>query len=346
MEAYIGRSGADLTKCRAGYYTLSTGECQKCPANTYNNILGAGECKPCPLGSTTFNTADKRLYIGQIKCVNLPIVSVEEDNRFVLSSSKQFLYRSNFEEKGIEHFSRSSASSKQLQLAINSDRSDASTHSGFQIGEILLIARQEPLSSSEIEDIEMTLLRRNIPLFVRGHYTVDGFHETSAVTAKNWPDSSMHARDATISKGDGLSLQQVDGTGFILSAAEDTEITFPDDLLPSDGKDFTLLAVTNAPVDSIQVKSVYSDATGGTTAFEYLRRCLAASKGRSDWESTICSKSGLQSLTIRVDGTDAQKRAMQAAGVRLQICEVEVTFENTETIVKCLRQPCSAVRYK
>ena len=225
---------------------------------------------------------------------------------WVLSTSTAYSYRSNFLERPLTSAQSSLRSLSGVDLRINPVAGGA-TASDWQMAEMLVLHTPRPLSEAEVEDIERVLFRRHAPLFLRGHYTTDGYSDNEDGSDVTWDDTGMSERHATLTGAD-FALVAQDEAGFAVGLAPSASagsVTFAPDTLPSSDAEFTIVTVAKDP-DGGAVFSVAND--------DELNGCLSGAS-HSSWSISHCEKKG---PTLRLQST-----------TRLTLCEVEVYSRNS-----------------
>jgi hypothetical protein len=223
-----------------------------------------------------------------------------EDGAWVVTTSTEYSFRSNFVERPLRTSDPTANSLFGVDLVINNgDGND----SDWQISEVLVLHTSHALSEDEIEDIERCLFRRNVPLFIRGHYTTDGYHENSDGDDLTWDDTGIYGRHADLSSSADFSLQDEGDAGFVVNGTKGSSITFPSDLIPAEGGEFTMLVVGTTS-DGSAVMSVSND--------DELQDCLDGATP-STWGVGACEEEG---PNVKIVLTDSTKP--------LILCEVEV----------------------
>ena len=216
---------------------------------------------------------------------------------WVISTSTTFAYRSNFISRPLSQSERTEASLRAVDLAINP--AESTLKSDFQIAEILVLETPRPLSSLQVEDIERVLFRRHMPLFVRGHYTTDGWHENADGNDGTWDDTGLYARHATTTGTFSLSDQGLGG--MVVAGAAGSRISFPSSLLPSSDSEFTMLMVAQS-----------SGALLSSQGDEALDSCLREASG-SEWGVSACEE---EKPVVEITASES--------GKPLVLCEVRV----------------------
>ena len=236
-------------------------------------------------------------------------VTVSEDSHpgtgaWVLSTSTEYSYRSNFVDRPLAAHRRSERSLAGVKLAINT--ASGTHNSDFQLAELLVLHTAYPLEDDHVEDIERMLFRKHADLFLRGRYTTDSFQESGAGA---WNDASIAGRDAAVSEG--LAIVDVPGTaGFVVRASPGADgsaanVTFPQELLPAtSGGAFTLLTVSRANGTGHEVTVTNDPALSTCTEQSF----------KGHWRVRSCEERG---PSVRVV-------AKQESGRSLILCEVEV----------------------
>lgn len=193
--------------------------------------------------------------------------------------------------------------------SLDGPRGCSSDHrSNFLASEVLILATPFPLNEEQKEDIERVLYLKNLPLFMRGHYTTDSHHEDGDSSTSTWDDLSLFSRHAQISAALEVFDTGTTGGGSVLKVPDVATITFPSDLLPP-SSGFTLFAVNVAG---------QSTPTFQVTNDDGLQECLDKTirAGDDSWKLTHCTE-GSNTL-LQIFATEE--------GLPLNLCEVEVIY--------------------
>jgi len=147
------------------------------------------------------------------------------DDGWVLSSSTNGFYRSNFVNRGQ---AVGAISLQPLNLQINGG---GGVSSDFEMAELIVVDRV--LTAAEVVEMETMLFKRLSRLFVRGHYTPENFK--SSLTVDNWLDSGTFLRHATYA-GTTAKAQSTYSSELIIKGKNTDTLTFPTTLFPANNE--------------------------------------------------------------------------------------------------------------
>ena len=237
---------------------------------------------------------------------------------WVLSVSTEFSYRSNLKDQELS--TKNAMSSRSLQgvnLVINPDYSDKK--SDFHVSEIMVLNTPFPLTDDQKEDMERILYMKQIPLFIRGHYTTDSFVENLDGKTDTWDDLSFHKRNAQLERSGTLEVvdSNVVGGGMVLNVNEGETVTFPMDLLPD--TDFTVFSISEVASEE-EVGPAFE-----VTNDSDLQDCFdKEAENGANWQISGCAEGLGDVITITATEQD----------LPLLLCEVEVLKADGSNLAK------------
>ena len=239
---------------------------------------------------------------------------------WVLSTSTQFSYRSNFIDRPLIRASRTENSLLGVALTINDDET-ISLNSDFEVANLLVLTTPEPLDNAQIIDIESLMYLKYMPLFMRGHYTVEGFHDNKDGDDATWDDEGLFGRHATFTHlgKEGATVVDRGVAGQTISIPKGSSINFPESLLPSNS-DFTVFAVTKPVVNSTGYLEPEEGKLLHVSNDGELQKCLDKASPANQWSVVDCQEKG---PTITITATEFDKP--------LVLCEVEALSASVST---------------